>query len=57
MEMIIYYLLCLLARKKLFINVSYFIGTIAFISLSYNTGKNLLYKNLWNNVKTFSVDL
>jgi hypothetical protein len=43
MEIIIYYLLCLLARKKIVLNISYFLGTVVFISLSYNTGKTLLY--------------
>jgi hypothetical protein len=41
MEVIIYYILCLFARKKLFLNVSYFLGTIVFISLSYRSGKTL----------------
>jgi len=43
MDIIIYYLLCLLARKKIIVYVSYCLGTVAFVSLSYNTGKKLSY--------------
>ena len=41
METILYYSLYLLARKKVVVNLSYIVGTVAFISLSYNTGKIL----------------
>lgn len=53
MEVIIYYALCLFARKKLFLNVSYFIGTIAFISLSYRSGKMLSICVIVNSLKLF----
>jgi len=43
MEILIYNILCLLARKKVVVYFLYLLGTVAFISFTYKTGSSLFY--------------
>lgn len=42
MEAVVYYLLHLVARKNFFVHISYVLGTVAFVSFSYQSGRNLV---------------
>ena len=41
MEAVVYYSLHLVARKNLFVHISYVLATLAFVTFSYQSGKNL----------------